>query len=194
MCQYNQKEAVIYTTVQMYRKDRMTYLEHLLKWAQQHQVVVGVKLVRGAYLDKETDYAKQKGVASVLCGSKAATDANFEAALTFILSHLDYFALFLGIHNEENVLQTLQMVKKIKVRMHKRIHFSQLLGMCDHLSFNLAHAGFQVVKYIPFGPLQDAIPYLIRRLEENTAVMSQSKRELELYRKEKIRRYREASS
>lgn len=187
---YNRKQALIFTTLQMYRKDRMAYLEKLLHKAQKNKIIIGVKLVRGAYLSKERAYANSKGIPSVLCSSKVATDANFEEALQFILTHLGHFVLFLGSHNDQNVLQTTLFMKKHNIPPnHPHIYFSQLYGMSDHLTFNLAHNGFRTVKYIPYGSVREAIPYLLRRVEENTAVMSQSVHELSLYRKELKRRY-----
>jgi len=192
MLTFNKEEARVFTTVQMYREDRMPHLKKLLQWAKKNRIIVGVKLVRGAYVSKEKNYAKKKGVPSVLCPSKAATDANFQTALQFILSHLDHFALFLGSHNEENVIQTTLYMKEQNIAYdHPQIFFSQLYGMCDHLTFNLAQQGFRTVKYIPYGSLREVIPYLLRRVEENTAIMSQSTRELTLYQKELQRRYSE---
>ena len=190
MLLYNKKQALVYTTLQMYRKDRLAYLEKLLQWAQKKKIIVGVKLVRGAYLTKERAHALSKGIPAVLCPSKAATDANFEAALQFILTHLDHFALFLGSHNEQNVLQTIAFMKEHGMAPnHPHICFSQLYGMSDHLTFNLVHHGFRAVKYIPYGAIDEALPYLLRRVEENTAVMSQSAGELDLYQKELQPRY-----
>jgi len=194
MLTHNQGEAKIFTTVQMYRKDRMAYLKHLLNLAQKNNIIVGVKLVRGAYLVKETAYAQAKGIPSALCDSKQATDANFEEALTFMLSNLSHFALFFGSHNEKNVQQVVSFMQAHQIAPdHPHIFFSQLYGMCDHITFNLAHSGYKAVKYIPYGELGEVIPYLMRRVEENTAVMSQSIRELDLYRKEIERRQSNAT-
>lgn len=194
MLNYNKKRAHVFTTLQMYRVDRMEYLEKLLPWAKNNKIIFGIKLVRGAYLSKEKEYALSKGIPSVICPTKEATDANFETALQFILTHIAHFALFLGSHNEQNVLQTMIFMKKHHIEPnHPHIYFSQLYGMSDHLTFNLAHHGFQALKYIPYGTVEEAIPYLLRRVKENTAVMSQSKRELDLYQKELQRRYSTAA-
>lgn len=186
---YNQKETFIFTTLQMYRKDRLEYLNSLLELSRKEGFKLGIKLVRGAYIEKENNRAEEKGYPSPICSSKEATDDNFNLALNGILNSLDHCELFLGTHSEDSVLRVLDFMKANQLAPNDpRIWISQLFGMADHISFNLAKAGYQVVKYVPYGPLKEVIPYLIRRAEENTAVQGQTPRELELIQKERNRR------
>lgn len=186
---YNQEHTIIYTTIQMYRKDRLAYLKKLLKTAEQKKFTVGVKLVRGAYIEKENKRAQQLGIPSPICDNKEATDINFNAALDYILPRVDQCNLFLGSHSEASVLKVVQWMKDNKIpNEHPTIWFSQLYGMADQISFNLAAVGYQVVKYVPYGPVKEVIPYLIRRAQENTSVGGQTPRELKLIKKELKRR------
>ncbi len=186
---YNTEKPIVFNTLQMYRHDRMTYLksEHLK--AKEGSYFIGYKLVRGAYMEKEHDRAEAKGYNTPICASKAATDANFNAGLHYILDHLDCISLFAGTHNEASsyLLMDLMHEKGIK-NNDTRVWFGQLYGMSDHISFNLAAEGYNVAKYMPFGPVKDVMPYLIRRAEENTSVAGQTGRELALLTKEKQRR------
>lgn len=194
MLQFNKSQVWIYTTVQMYRHDRLVYLNRLLRVAKDRHCIMGIKLVRGAYLEKENEYALNKGIPSALFPTKSETDKNFELGLQLILENLNHYSLFLGSHNEKNVLQTVAFMKKNQlINKHPRVFFSQLYGMCDHISFNLSAHGFNVVKYVPYGQFKQVISYLIRRIDENSSVMSQSVRELELYKKELERRYSETT-
>jgi len=189
MTTYNLKTPYIFTTLQMYRKDRMEYLKSLYEKAEQGNFYLGVKLVRGAYIEKENDRAEAKGYPSPLCESKAKTDEEFSQALHFILPRVDRCHLFLGSHNEANVLQVVDYMKNNTISTSdQRIWFSQLYGMADHITFNLADGGYQVIKYVPYGPVRKVIPYLIRRADENTSVSGQTPRELDLLRKELKRR------
>ncbi len=189
MEQYNRNEVVVYNTLQMYRHDRLDYLKALHQRATKKGFKVGVKLVRGAYLEKENQRAKQHNYPSPLCKSKSDTDKNFDAALAFVFDHLEDIALFFGSHNEASAYAILDLIAaKGLDQKHPHIWFGQLYGMSDHISFNLAKAGYHVAKYLPFGPVRDVMPYLIRRAEENTSVVGQTTRELDLISKERKRR------
>jgi proline dehydrogenase len=182
-------EPFIFNTVQMYRKDRLEYLKNLINTAEKENFQIGIKLVRGAYIEKENKRADEKNYPSPICISKEATDQNFNAGLILILKNLKQCELFLGSHSEDSTARVIQWMKENKLpNNHSRIWFSQLYGMADHISFNLAAAGYQVIKYVPYGPIKEVIPYLIRRAEENTAVQGQTPRELSLIKKELARR------
>jgi len=189
MQKYNQKQVLIFTTIQMYRKDRLEYLKNLIKKAQKNNFKIGIKLVRGAYIEKENNYYKSKGAESPICETKEATDNNFFAALDYILPRISRCNLFLGSHNESSVIKVIEWMKKNKLPNNfDKIWFSQLYGMADHISFNLASDGYQVVKYVPYGPVNKVIPYLIRRAEENTSIKGQIPKELYLIKNELKRR------
>jgi|TARA_B110000285_G_C15141095_1_gene630802 proline dehydrogenase len=189
MEKYNQKEPIIYTTLQMYRKDRLLYLKAIYEKATNGGFKVGIKLVRGAYIEKENLRAYRLGNPSPICDSKKLTDKNFNNGIDFILSKLETVSLFIGSHNEESVLKVINWMTLNKVpKDHPYIWFSQLYGMADHISFNLASSGYHVIKYVPYGPVNDVIPYLIRRAEENTSISGQTPRELNLIKKELKRR------
>ena len=189
MQKYNSDEVWIFHTIQMYRHDRLEYLQQLIGRAKQQGFKIGVKLVRGAYIEKENARAKKQQYPTPICASKAATDENFDAAVEFILNHLDNVALFYGSHNEASAYRLMELLTTKKIDpSHPHLWFGQLYGMSDHISFNLAKAGFSVAKYVPYGPVKEVIPYLIRRADENTSVGGQTSKELELIRKEIQRR------
>ncbi len=189
MERFNTERPIVYNTLQMYRHDRLAYLQELTKKAKNKGFVIGVKLVRGAYLEKENHRAASMGYPSPLCPTKAATDEQFDAALEFIFKNIDHIALFFGSHNEKSAQLILQLMEQYQLpTAHPHIWFGQLYGMSDHITFNLAKGGYQVAKYLPFGPVKDVIPYLIRRAEENTSVVGQTTRELDLIVKERKRR------
>ena len=191
MEKYNKKTPVIYTTLQMYRKDRMIYMKNLYDKATKQDFKVGIKLVRGAYIEKENLKAYKLGKPSPIFESKELTDQNFNNGLDYMLSKLNIGSLFMGSHNEQSILRVTEWMSKNKIsKNHPHIWFSQLYGMADHISFNLASSGYQVVKYVPYGPVNDVIPYLIRRAEENSSITSQTPRELSLIKKELERRAR----
>ena len=191
MEKYNKKTPVIYTTLQMYRKDRMIYMKNLYDKATKQDFKVGIKLVRGAYIEKENLKAYELGKPSPICESKELTDQNFNNGLDYMLSKLNIGSLFMGSHNEQSILRVTEWMSKNKIsKNHPHIWFSQLYGMADHISFNLASSGYQVVKYVPYGPVNEVIPYLIRRAEENTSITGQTPRELSLIKKELERRAR----
>tara|TARA_B110000444_G_scaffold248344_1_gene272102 strand:- start:269 stop:1138 length:870 start_codon:yes stop_codon:yes gene_type:complete len=189
MEKYNKKIPLIYTTLQMYRKDRMIYMKNLYNKASKRNFKVGIKLVRGAYIEKENLKAYKLGKPTPICESKELTDQNFNNGLDYMLSKINIGSLFLGSHNEQSILRVTEWMSQNKIsKNHPHIWFSQLYGMADHISFNLASSGYQVVKYIPYGPVNDVIPYLMRRAEENTSITGQTPRELSLIKKELKRR------
>ena len=189
MQKYNQEKAIVFNTLQMYRWDRLDYLKKLHERAKAEGFYIGMKLVRGAYMEKENARAQEKGYKSPICVSKQATDDNFDAAVFYMVENIDKMAIFAGTHNEESSYKLMQlMTEKGIPKNDKRIFFGQLLGMSDNISFNLAEKGYNVAKYLPFGPVRDVMPYLIRRAEENTSVAGQTGRELTLIKKEKQRR------
>lgn len=189
MKKYNTEKPVVYNTLQMYRHDRMDFLRKEHEKAKKEGYKLGYKIVRGAYMEKENERAEEKGYLTPICASKLATDENFNDCLNFILEHLEDISLFAGTHNEESSYLLIDLMKKKGVEHNdSRVWFGQLYGMSDHISFNLSNLGYNVAKYIPFGPVKDVMPYLIRRAEENTSVAGQTGRELNLLSKEKKRR------
>ena len=189
MMKYNTVSPMVYNTLQMYRWDRIEYLKNAWSHADRHGYKMGMKIVRGAYMEKERDRALEYGYTDPIQPSKEATDHDYNQALSFILDHIDTISVVAGTHNEESsqLLVDLMNERGLSIDDH-RIWFAQLYGMSDHISFNLAHQGFNVVKYVPFGPVQDVMPYLFRRAEENTSVAGQTGRELTLIDKELERR------
>lgn len=189
MRKYNKQKTIVYNTLQMYRWDRLDYLKQLHIDAKAQGFHIGMKLVRGAYMEKENKRAEELGYKSPICVSKQATDENFDAGVAYMLDHLDCMAVFAGTHNEESSYKVAQIMKTKQVENNdSRVWFGQLYGMSDHISFNLAAEGYNVAKYLPFGPVRDVMPYLIRRAEENTSVAGQTSRELSLLKQEKKRR------
>lgn len=189
MQKYNTEKPVVYNTLQMYRHDRMAFLKEEHEKAKAGKYFLGYKLVRGAYMEKENDRAKEYGYPSPICENKFATDKNFDDALKYIMNNLDIISLFAGTHNEDSSYLLMQLMKDKNIANNdSRIWFGQLYGMSDHISYNLANLGYNVAKYVPFGPVKDVMPYLIRRAEENTSVAGQTGRELALLTKEKKRR------
>ena len=188
MEKYNTEKAIVFNTLQMYRHDRMQYLKELHQRAHQKDFHIGLKIVRGAYMEKERDRAEEKGYASPICENKQATDDNYNQAINYMMEHKK-MALFAGTHNEESSYELIQLANKHKIKPDDdRLWFGQLYGMSDHISFNLAKNGYNTAKYVPFGPVRDVMPYLIRRAEENTSVAGQTSRELNLLKTERKRR------
>ena len=189
MKKYNKENTIVFNTVQMYRHDRLDYLKTLLESAKKNNFKIGVKLVRGAYIEKENKRAKSLKYESPICVSKQATDANFDKGVDYILSNLNVFSLFCGTHNEESLYKIIDSIKyKGLEKKSNKIWLAQLYGMSDHITFNLANENFNVIKYLPWGPIHHVIPYLIRRAEENNSVKGQTSRELSLIRNEISRR------
>jgi proline dehydrogenase len=191
MAQFNKERPVVYNTFQLYRKDRLNYLKQSYSLAETGAYFLGAKLVRGAYMEKERARAKEKGYPDPIQPSKEATDNDYNEALKFCIEKIGRIGLCAGTHNEQSSLFLLQLLKDNHIsENHKHVYFSQLLGMSDHISFNLAKAGYNVAKYVPYGPVKEVLPYLIRRAQENTSVKGQTGRELSLIIKEKQRRSR----
>ncbi len=189
MRKYNKEEVLIFNTLQCYRWDRLDYLKDLHKKGKEEGFKVGAKIVRGAYMEKENARAKKLGYPSPICESKEATDVNFNSVLSYCLNHLEDISVFIGTHNEVSSYLALQIMEDKGISLDdKRIWFSQLYGMSDHISYNLARKGYNAVKLVPFGPVRDVVPYLLRRAQENTSVKGQTGRELSLLREEKKRR------
>lgn len=188
MKKYNKHKVIVYNTLQMYRWDRMDYLKKLHEQSQKDGFHIGMKLVRGAYMEKENLRAKEMGYPTPICASKQATDDNYNAAVSYMLQNIDTMAIFAGTHNEESSYLLMQMMNGKIAKNDTRIFFGQLYGMSDNISYNLAAHGYNVAKYLPFGPVRDVMPYLIRRAEENTSVAGQTSRELNLLKTERERR------
>ncbi|TYA71884.1 proline dehydrogenase family protein [Seonamhaeicola marinus] len=189
MKKYNKDKTIVFNTLQMYRHDRLEFLKREHKKAEEEGYYLGYKLVRGAYMEKENERAEEQGYISPICVSKEATDENFDAGLRYIIDNLKRISLFAGTHNEESSYLLMNLMKEKGLENNdNRIWFGQLYGMSDHISFNLSEKGYNVAKYMPFGPVKDVMPYLIRRAEENTSVAGQTGRELKLITQEKKRR------
>jgi len=186
---FNTDTLIVYSTLQTYRWDRLEYLKKIHLIAKKNNFKLGFKVVRGAYMEKERQRAKELNYKSPICDTKKITDTLFDNTITYILSNLDSIHLFIGTHNEKSSLLALKLMTEFHLSNNdSRIWFGQLYGMSDHISFNLAKQGYNVAKYVPFGPVKDVMPYLIRRAEENTSVAGQTSRELSLIKKEKKRR------
>ena len=188
---YNAESAIVYNTIQMYRHDRLAYLSEMIEAARAAGVHYGVKLVRGAYMEKERERAAQKGYPSPIQPDKEATDRDFDRALELLVTNMDCIAFCAGTHNEKSSAHLASLIEEHKLeKTDTRIYFAQLLGMSDHISFNLSNASYNVAKYVPYGPVREVMPYLLRRADENTSVAGQTGRELSLIIKERNRRAR----
>jgi proline dehydrogenase len=189
MQKYNKEKAVVFNTLQMYRWDRLDYLKQLHEKAKQDGFFIGMKLVRGAYMEKENARAQEKGYPTPICASKEATDKNYDAAILYMIEHLESMAIFAGTHNETSSYTLMKLMQERGIKTNdERIWFGQLYGMSDNISYNLAAHRYNVAKYLPFGPVKDVMPYLIRRAEENTSVAGQMSRELSMLKAERSRR------
>lgn len=189
MKKYNKEKAIVFNTLQLYRHDRVEYLQKLHAQSIAEGFHIGMKLVRGAYMEKENKRAEEKGYPSPICHSKEATDVNYNRGLEYMMKHLDTMAIFAGTHNEESSYLLMKMMAEKGIANNdRRIWFGQLYGMSDNISYNLAANGYNVAKYLPFGPVRDVMPYLIRRAQENTSVAGQTGRELALLTAERMRR------
>jgi proline dehydrogenase len=189
MRKYNKKRAIVFNTLQMYRHDRLEFLKREIEICKSEGFHYGVKLVRGAYMEKERERAKILGYPSPIQPDKQSSDRDFDKALREIIANIDFMALCSGSHNEESALFLTQLLEEKNIKSNdERIFFAQLLGMSDHISYNIAHAGFNVAKYVPYGPVKEVMPYLLRRADENTSVAGQTGRELTLITKELKRR------
>lgn len=189
MALFNREEVIVYNTFQLYRHDRLEYLQVSFRKAQQQGYLLGAKLVRGAYMEKERKRAEELSYPSPIQPNKEAADRDYDEAVRFCIDRLDHLAVFIGTHNEDSCMLAAELLhKKGLPHNHPRVSFSQLYGMSDNITFNLAHAGYRVSKYLPYGPVKDVMPYLIRRAQENTSIAGQMGRELGLIREEMKRR------
>ncbi|REJ78598.1 MAG: proline dehydrogenase [Acidobacteria bacterium] len=185
----NREEPIVYTTIQLYRHDRLEYLKKTHLEAKEKGFILAVKLVRGAYMEKERERAKEMGYTDPIQPDKAATDDAFNAAVAYCLDNIDDISFVNGTHNEESTQEMAQLMEEKELpHDHPHCFFSQLYGMSDNLSYILADNGYNVSKYVPYGPVKDAVPYLIRRAQENTSVTGQMSRELDLISREMKRR------
>jgi proline dehydrogenase len=191
MEKYNRDRAVVFNTIQLYRHDRLQFLKDSFLHAARKNYVLGAKLVRGAYMEKERRRAEENNYASPIQPDKQATDRDYNLALEFCIEKLDTISIIVASHNEYSNLLTTRLLRERQLPLnHSHVHFSQLFGMSDNITFNLAKAGCSVSKYLPFGPIKDVIPYLMRRAQENSSVSGQTGRELGLIKKELKRRRR----
>lgn len=189
MLKYNKQKAIVFNTLQMYRWDRLDYLKKLHQQAKTEGFYIGMKIVRGAYMEKENLRAEEKGYPTPICESKEATDLNYDAAIHYMVENIDRMAIFAGTHNELSSYKLMEYMQDLNIeKKDARIWFGQLYGMSDNISYNLSANGYNNAKYLPFGPVRDVMPYLIRRAEENTSVAGQTSRELKLITAERNRR------
>ena len=189
MRKYNLNSPIVYNTVQMYRKDRLSYLDEMISNQLNDGVIFGLKLVRGAYMEKERNLAVSMNVESPICDSKNDTDKNFNSGLDFVFNNLNRISFVCASHNEDSILKVMNMMESKKLKSNdNKIWFGQLYGMSDNISFNLASKNYNTFKILPFGSVKNLMPYLIRRAEENTSVQGQTGRELQLILKERKRR------
>ncbi|MGN6618499.1 MAG: proline dehydrogenase family protein [Ilyomonas sp.] len=186
---FNKEKAIVYNTLQLYRHDRLDFLKLSHRIAQQQEFILGVKLVRGAYMEKERARAAQLKYPSPIQQDKSFTDGDYNEAVDYCLDNLDTIAVIIASHNEYSNLHAAELMDKKGIpHNHPHVHFSQLYGMSDNITFNLAKEGYSVSKYLPFGPIRDVIPYLMRRAQENSSINGQTSRELVLINKELKRR------
>lgn len=186
---FNKQKCVVYNTIQHYRHDRLEFLKASHAAAIERNFILGAKLVRGAYMEKERKRAEEMGYVSPIQPDKVSSDRDYNAGVKFCIDNIDRVALVVASHNEYSNLYATQLLQEKGLPLnHKHVHWSQLYGMSDNITFNLAHAGCSVSKYLPFGPIKDVIPYLMRRAQENTSVGGQTSRELGLIKKEINRR------
>ena len=189
MDHFNKTKAVVYNTAQLYRHDRLQFVKDCFEAAEQRHFILGIKLVRGAYMEKERKRAEEKKYPSPIQPTKESCDKDYNEAVVFCLNHMERIATIVASHNEQSNLLAAQLLdEKGLPHNHPHVHFSQLYGMSDNITFNLAKSGYSVSKYLPFGPIKDVIPYLMRRAQENSSVSGQTGRELGLIKKEMKRR------
>ena len=189
MVKFNKNEAIVYNTIQLYRHDRLSFLKDSFNHAVANNYFLGIKLVRGAYMEKERARAAELNYTDPIQINKENTDNDYDHALGFCLENINRISICAGTHNEKSSITLAQMMLDNNIEINdKRIYFSQLYGMSDNLSYNMANAGYNVAKYLPYGPVKDVMPYLFRRAAENTSVKGQTGRELNLILKEKARR------
>jgi proline dehydrogenase len=189
MAMYNKEKVIVHNTFQMYRHDRLNYLDETIKNGKANGYHVGAKLVRGAYMEKERLRAQEMGYQSPIQTNKENTDKDYNSALKLCIENVNMIGLCAGTHNENSSLYLVELMQEKNITpSDQRIYFSQLFGMSDHISYNLSLSNYNVAKYVPYGPVKEVLPYLIRRAQENTSVKGQTGRELNLIMKEKQRR------
>lgn len=189
MSMYNQEKAIVSTTLQLYRWDRNDYFLELIQRARAGGYKLGIKIVRGAYIEKERERARRYGYRSPINATKEDTDREYDKSVEIFIDNIDVVEICVGTHNEASCKLLLKlMAERDLPNNHPHIYFSQLYGMSDNVSFNLANAGYNVSKYLPYGPVESTLPYLARRAEENTAIAGQMSKELEIILKERKRR------
>jgi len=189
MGRYNQDKAIVWNTYQLYRHDRLEALQAAHERAAAGGYYLGVKLVRGAYLEKEARVARERGLPNPINPTKQATDALYDESLRYCVEHVERVSLCAGTHNEASSLLLTELMRGAGLAPgDERVWFAQLYGMSDNLSYNLAHAGYHTAKYVPYGPIEAVMPYLLRRANENTAIAGQSSREFLLIQRELRRR------
>jgi proline dehydrogenase len=189
MAKYNGERAIVYNTVQMYRHDRLEFLRKGIEVAAESNFKLGIKLVRGAYMEKERDRAERKGYPSPIKENKENCDRDFDLALKLMMDNIINVSICAGTHNEVSSKYFSELISESNIdKEDSRLFFAQLLGMSDHISYNLSEAGFNVAKYVPYGPVREVMPYLLRRADENTSMAGQTSRELSLIIKERKRR------
>ncbi len=189
MRKYNKEKAIVYNTAQLYRWDRIAYIKELIAIAKNEGFIIGLKLVRGAYIEKERERAAAMNYEDPMQKTKEDTDRDYDLAQKICIENIDVISFCSGTHNEKSALYLLDLMKEHNIaKDDERIYFAQLLGMSNHISNNLAKTSYNVAKYVPYGPVKDVTPYLIRRAEENTSISGQTGRELQLIQKELERR------
>lgn len=189
MTKFNRSRACLFTTVQFYRLGRVDYFKSLIEQARRENWRLGIKFVRGAYMEKERERARAKGYPSPINTDKTSTDDDYDRALKIFAENIDVVELCSGTHNEKSCLLLARLMAERGIpNSHPHVYFSQLFGMSDHVSFNLARQGYNVSKYLPFGPVESTLPYLVRRAEENTAIAGQMSKELQIIVQERKRR------
>ncbi|HYK44080.1 MAG TPA: proline dehydrogenase family protein [Parafilimonas sp.] len=186
---FNREQCIVFNTIQLYRHDRLNFLKMYHSISRQRGFILGLKLVRGAYMEKERARAVQMGYPSPIQQDKSFTDGDFNTAVEYCIDNINEIATVIATHNEYSNLHAAELLDaKGLPHNHRHIHFSQLYGMSDNITFNLAKAGYSVSKYLPFGPIRDVIPYLMRRAQENSSINGQTSRELLLIKSELKRR------
>jgi proline dehydrogenase len=194
MEKYNKNKVYVFNTLQMYLTDRIDFLNSCIARAKSKAYLLGIKLVRGAYVEKERERAEVLGIESPVFATKAGTDHSFDEAVRICLENHQIVSTCLATHNEQSVLKAIDLIQNLSIQNpQEKVRFSQLYGMSDHLTFNLAELGYSASKYLPYGEVEKAIPYLIRRAEENTSIGGQLSRELTLLDQELSRRKRESN-
>lgn len=189
MQEYNKNNVIVYNTYQLYRHDKLDDLKTAFQKGQDNGYRIGAKLVRGAYMEKERNYAKENNISSVINTNKEATDRCYNDALAFAVENYKMMASVCASHNVESNLFQAQLIEEKGIdKSHPHLNFCQLFGMSDNITFNLAQSGYNVAKYLPYGPLDEVIPYLIRRARENTSITGDMSRELNFITKEIKRR------